>query len=265
MAAQARQRIGAALRLAAVLIASGLAVTGSTVQQAMAHPHIWVKVRSEVLFENGSVVGFKHAWTFDEYYTIMAIDGLDANKDGVYTREELAELAKVNIEALKDFGYFTFPRLKEQALPVGLPKDFHLEHALKPRAPEELPAKAESEVGAAASGAQAIKEAAAKPVNVLTLHFTLPLEKPVLAEANGFEFSIGDPSFFIAFEAVQDAPITLGPGAPQTCRVLAEEPKAPGANPSKPGELMAAQPAPSDLAISISSAPSWRLVCNGAG
>ena len=121
MAAKARLGIGATLRLAVVLMATGLAVAVSAAQQAMAHPHIWVKVRSEVLFENGAVVGFKHAWTFDEYYTIMAIDGLDANKDGVYTKEELAELAKVNIEALKDFGYFTFPRLKEQALTVGLP------------------------------------------------------------------------------------------------------------------------------------------------
>ena len=55
-----------------------------------------------------------HKWMFDEFYTAMAIEGLDKNKDGVYDREELAELAKVNIEGLKDFAYFTFPGARRQ-------------------------------------------------------------------------------------------------------------------------------------------------------
>ena len=34
----------------------------------------------------------------------MAVEGLDTNKDGKYSREELAELAKVNVTSLKDFA-----------------------------------------------------------------------------------------------------------------------------------------------------------------
>lgn len=228
---------------------------------AAAHPHIWVNVRTTVLYANGTIVGFRHAWSFDEYYTAMAIDGLDVDKDGKYTREELAELAKVNVEALKEFGYFTFPRLKEQPLPVSAPTEFYLEHAPRP-AGQPAAVKPAGEAVLPRSGADKIAEAAAKPAHELTLHFTLPLAKPVLAEAEGFDFSIGDPSFFIAFDLSSGTPITLS-AAPAGCRLIATEAKPEQANPSKPGDLMAGQP--SDLSISITSAPSWRITCAPAG
>jgi ABC-type uncharacterized transport system substrate-binding protein len=76
---------------------------------ALAHPHVWATVRSEILLgPNHQITGIRHAWTFDEFYTAMAIEGLDANKDGVYSKEELQPLAKVNVESLKDFDYFTY-------------------------------------------------------------------------------------------------------------------------------------------------------------
>ncbi len=242
-------------------VALVLATTLAQVMPAAAHPHIWVNVRTTVLYANGTIVGFRHAWSFDEYYTAMAIDGLDVDKDGKYTREELAELAKVNVEALKDFGYFTFPRLKEQPLAVAAPIDFYLEHAPRP-AGKAAPAKPAGEAVLPRTGADTIAEAAAKTANELTLHFTLPLAKPVLAEAEGFDFSIGDPSFFIAFDLAPENPITLS-AAPAGCRVIATEAKPQDANPSKPGDLMASQP--SDLSINITSAPSWRITCTPAG
>ena len=73
-------------------------------------------VESTLLYENGAFTGFQHKWTFDEFYSAMAVEGLDTNKDGKYRREELAELAKVNVTSLKDFGYFTFPQLAGQPL-----------------------------------------------------------------------------------------------------------------------------------------------------
>ena len=82
---------------------------------AQAHPHVWVTVETTLLSEGGAFVGLRHKWTFDEFYTAMAIEGLDKNKDGKYDREELAELAKVNIESLKDFAYFTLLRACQSA------------------------------------------------------------------------------------------------------------------------------------------------------
>ena len=77
--------------------------------ELLAHPHVWATVRSEIVFgANHQITGIRHAWTFDEFYTAMAVEGLDTNKDGVYSKEELEPLAKVNVKSLKDFDYFTF-------------------------------------------------------------------------------------------------------------------------------------------------------------
>ena len=95
---------------------------------AHAHPHVWVTVESTLLSERGAFTGLLHKWTFDEFYSAMAVEGLDTNKDGKYDREELAELAKVNVTSLKDFGYFTFPMLAGKALKVADPRDYWLEY-----------------------------------------------------------------------------------------------------------------------------------------
>src|SRR6185295_63118 len=46
---------------------------------AQAHPHVWVTVESTLLYEHGAFVGLKHKWTFDEFYSAMAVEGLDTN------------------------------------------------------------------------------------------------------------------------------------------------------------------------------------------
>ena len=83
---------------------------------ATAHPHVWISVATTVVYGNGAVTALRHRWTFDEIYTAMAIQGLDANNDGAYDRAELAELAKVNVHGLKEFGYFTTAKLGEEAV-----------------------------------------------------------------------------------------------------------------------------------------------------
>ena len=90
-------------------LAAGALMCGGLATGAAAHPHVWVTFETTVLYDKGTFAGVRHKWMFDEFYTTMAIEGLDKNKDGIYDREELAELAKVNIDGLKDFAYFTFP------------------------------------------------------------------------------------------------------------------------------------------------------------
>jgi ABC-type uncharacterized transport system substrate-binding protein len=168
-------------RLHGILLGLALLLGGAL--PAWAHPHIWIVVETVVLYDKGTFAGVRHKWTFDEYYGSMAVDGLDKNKDGKYDREELAELAKVNIEGLKDFGYFTFPTLGEQKLDLGEVRDYWLEH----------------------------KDGA------LSLHFTLPFAKPVLAEAKGLTIRVSDPTYFIAFEFAKTDPVKMSEGAPKGC------------------------------------------------
>jgi ABC-type uncharacterized transport system substrate-binding protein len=152
---------------------------------AAAHPHVWVNVEAVINFDKGAITSIKHKWSFDELYSAMAVEGLEKNKEGKLGREELAELAKVNMEGLKEFNYFTFPTLQGQELKVTDPTDYWLEYKDE----------------------------------VLSLHFTLPLARPVLADAKGFAFQVTDPSFFIAFELAKTNPVKLAEGAPKTCRL----------------------------------------------
>jgi ABC-type uncharacterized transport system substrate-binding protein len=93
--------------LLSILLAAA-AQAGGFAEAAIAHPHVWATVRSEIVFgADHRITGIRHHWTFDEFYTAMAVQGLDANGDGVYSKEELQPLAQVNVESLKDFDYFT--------------------------------------------------------------------------------------------------------------------------------------------------------------
>lgn len=191
--------------LAAWLAAAGLWAVGTA--PAGAHPHVFITVEATVMHERGAFVGIEHKWTFDELYTSMAIEGLDKNKDGVYDREELAELAKVNIEGLKEFAYFTYPLLAGQELKVGEVTDYWLEH----------------------------KD------GILSLHFKLPFSQPVLEEAKGLTFSIQDPTFFIAFELAKTNPIRFAEGTPKHCRIKMGKPGKEPAAASALGEAPSAQ------------------------
>ena len=131
------------------VLAATLVATGSVglPEASFAHPHVWATVRSEISSRRSSqITGVRHAWTFDEFYTAMAVQGLDTNGDGVFSKAELEPLAKVNVNSLKDFDYFTFVHLgDDDALPLKPPEDYWLDY----------------------------------DKGVLTLHFTLPLETPV--------------------------------------------------------------------------------------
>jgi ABC-type uncharacterized transport system substrate-binding protein len=161
---------------------------------AQAHPHVWITFEAMVLYDNGRFSGLQHKWTFDEYYTAMAIEGLDKNKDGVYDREELAELAKVNIDGLKEFAYFTYPVAAGHDVKLKDPKDYWLEHK---------------------GGA-------------LSLHFVVEFVEPVPAAAKDFAFVVQDPAFFIAFLPAKIDPVKFSPGTPKSCKATIGNPKREG-------------------------------------
>jgi ABC-type uncharacterized transport system substrate-binding protein len=75
---------------------------------AIAHPHVFVTARVEVLFdERQEIDAVRHVWTFDLAFSAYAAQGYDVNNDGVLTVRELAPLAATNVESLAEVGYFT--------------------------------------------------------------------------------------------------------------------------------------------------------------
>lgn len=153
-------------------------------QPAAAHPHVFVTVRTVVEMDGTKVTALRQSWSFDELYSTMAVEGLDTNKDGIYTREELAELTKANIDGLKDFDYFTFVRVGDTKI------------ALKPPI----------------NGYTEFKD------GVLSLNLTVPLDAPVDAGTQTILAQVGDPTMFISFVFAEKDPLGLSSGSPAQCK-----------------------------------------------
>src|SRR5260370_27614283 len=78
---------------------------------AAAHPHVWVTVKSELVYApDGSVTGVRHAWTFDDMFSVFATQGIESKQKGQFSREELAPLAEVNVGSLREYDFFTYAR-----------------------------------------------------------------------------------------------------------------------------------------------------------
>lgn len=177
-------RLVARLALAGgIVLGAGL---GATVAQA--HPHVWVTSSSELVYAaDGSITGVRHAWTFDDMFTTYALQGIETKTKGVYSREQLAPLAKDNVENLKEFGFFTFAKADGKKQKFEEPVDYFLEYRDE----------------------------------ALTLHFTLPLKAPV--KARQLALDIFDPAFFIDFKFEEKDPIKLV-GAPAGCQLKVQRP-----------------------------------------
>ena len=147
---------------------------------ALAHPHVWVTVHSEVVYSpDGIVKGIRHAWTFDDMFSAYAIQGIAHAKDGEFTREELSSLAEVNVTSLKEFDYFTYARVNGSEVPFVDPTDYWMDSRL-------------------------------------SLHFMLPLKTPVVAKR--LQIEIYDSTIFVDFEPGKDTPVSLV-GAPAGCQL----------------------------------------------
>ena len=181
---------GAGLRFFEAFVAAGLAALGLCPSSAKAHPHVWVAARAQILFApDGRIAAIRHTWTFDEMYSAFATQGL--GKDGKPpTKEELAPLAKTNVESLAEFQYFTLAKTGPKAYEFGEPKDYELE---------------------------------ADDKKQVTLTFTLPLKEPVSAK-KPFTFMVYDPTYFVDFQLADDNPLTLK-NAPAGCSVTTLRPE----------------------------------------
>src|ERR1700758_462973 len=175
----------------ALLIATAAGLL-TAILPAEAHPHVWVTMTSELLYApDGSVTGVRHAWTFDDMFSAFATQGLEQKTKGQFTRDELQSLAKVNVDSLQEYAYFTYVKVngKRQKDALSDPIDYYLEYD-----PKET---------------------------VLTLHFTLPLKTPV--KAKSLDVEVYDPEFFIDFGFADKDQVRLV-NAPAQCSASVAKP-----------------------------------------
>jgi ABC-type uncharacterized transport system substrate-binding protein len=164
--AKTRLEARAALRVLLALALVFLFGAGA----AQAHPHVWITSTSELIYApDGTLTGVRHAWTFDEMFAAYALQGIETKTRGVYSRDELAPLAQTNVEALKEYAYFTFAKADGKKEKFNEPVDYFLEY----------------------------KD------NALTLHLRAPFKAKALA------VEVFDPTIFIDFKFAEKDPVKL--------------------------------------------------------
>ena len=175
------------IRILTIALTSLLIAAGA----ASAHPHVWVTMKSAVVYgPDGSITGVRHAWTFDDMYSAFAVQGLESKKKGEFTTEELKPLAKVNVESLKEYDFFTYAKANGKNVTFADRSITSLEFDPKD--------------------------------TVLTLHFVLPLKTPLKAKA--LDLEVFDPSYFVDFSLAEKDPVSLEK-APAGCQIGLAKPQ----------------------------------------
>ena len=136
----------------------------------------WIDARSELVFDDSNRLNsINHVWRFDEAFSAFASQGLDENRDGILSRNELQELAEVNVTSLLEFEYFTFLFVGEDLVEFSEPQDYWLEY----------------EDG------------------FLTLFYSLPIEQPIIMDGQVAELQVFDPAYFVAIEMEREKSFVL--------------------------------------------------------
>lgn len=85
---------------------------------AGAHPHAWIDLRSYVVLDNdGNVSAIEAEWLFDDFYSLFVTEEL--GKDGATEEAALKELAKTNLNNLREYDYFTEVRVDGEKVELG--------------------------------------------------------------------------------------------------------------------------------------------------
>ena len=180
----ARRWIG---KLLAFVAALGIvSIAGS----AQAHPHVWVTVRSQVVFApDGKVSSVVHDWVFDEMYSSFATQGL-AKPGELVKRETFAPLAQENAGGLAQIGYFTTLKLDGKAVEFAPVTDYWMEE---------------------------------RADHLVAFHVVLPLKTPTPV-GRFASLLVADPEFFIDFE-FDDTDGVILKSAPTGCSTSLNKPK----------------------------------------
>src|SRR5437868_7221230 len=171
------------------LFAAALLAT-VTVAPALAHPHIFINAKAELIFSGRTLTAIRHTWQFDEAFSAFSVQGLDDNYDGKLSDAELAPLAQTMVKSLVDYAYYTYVTVDQKNIDLAPPKDYRVEWAF----------------------------------GQLTLLMTLPLKMPV--EVKSATLQVFDVSYYTAFTFPPKEPFKLT-GAPAGCTAAYVPPQQP--------------------------------------
>ena len=156
---------------------------------ALAHPHVFVTAKSEVVFDaSGNVSAVRHLWTFDEMYSSFAVQGI-AKSGKLATQADFAPIARENAGTMSEYHYFTVVKINGKPVEFGDVTDYWMEET---------------------------------PEHLLNFHVTLPFKAP-MSPGKFLSLQVYDPEFYIAFDFDPKTPPVMA-GAPKGCSISSSKP-----------------------------------------
>lgn len=121
---------------------------------------------------------------FDDGYTEAATEGMDADRDGVFTSAELQPVVTENISALKEYRYFVAAKANGKDIAYSDVTEY----------------------------GQRINDQGR-----LSMTFIVPFATPVDLTTAKFTYKIYDPDFFIAYDYIKGETVTAIGNLPKGC------------------------------------------------
>jgi ABC-type uncharacterized transport system substrate-binding protein len=156
---------------------------------AHAHPHVWIDNRIAFVFQGETVTGLRLTWRFDEFFSDGLIRDFDADADGSFAPEEVAELEANAFSALKDYHYLS------RVWVGGTPFD-----------PQEVS-----------------DFAAHQDSGIVVYSFVVPLPEPVDPRATPIAAEVYDEEYYIEVLLAETDPVSLEGYAGSDCSTDVQE------------------------------------------
>jgi ABC-type uncharacterized transport system substrate-binding protein len=99
----------------------------SSAAPALAHPHIFIDTRFEVILnDRNEATALQISWTYDDLYALLIFGdlSLDPDGDGILTSEEETRLSGFDMKWIEGFEGDTFVLMEGTAVPISGPRDW---------------------------------------------------------------------------------------------------------------------------------------------
>lgn len=172
-------------------IGLGLALLAPHSDPATAHPHTWIDVSIDVLFdESGNVTGLREYWLFDVLYTAYVVKVLGGGPGDKPLQEHIDGVLRENMKNLREQSYFT--RVEQDGNEVAFSDVTEMSSSLQGRR--------------------------------LAMEFVLPFAAPVDPSDGAFTYAVFDPTYYIEMLHSDTGEAIRLEGAPAGCTYALAEP-----------------------------------------
>lgn len=156
-----------------------------TAAPAAAHPHAWIDIAVQVLFDkDGRISGLREIWLFDEYYTAFAMEEFVGKKKRVPTQADVDVFVRRAVGNLKEYAYFTEVRSGDAPVALGT----------------------------------VTKVSGELRLSRLVMTFVVPLQAPFDVSEAPLTYAVFDPSYYIEMLHIENENAIRLDNAPKGCR-----------------------------------------------